>query len=87
MAVLLCLLLLYSVHIYLNDILLIHFLHIFSESSIFIFADPASCSACNQPDTYENIIDNYCRADFGKTCLILIIYLLILYYSKIYKNR
>ncbi|GFY78461.1 NTR domain-containing protein [Trichonephila inaurata madagascariensis] len=25
---------------------------------------PQSCSACNQPDTYENIIDNYCRADF-----------------------
>lgn len=23
-----------------------------------------TCSACNQPDTYENIIDNYCRADF-----------------------
>ncbi|KAG8201506.1 hypothetical protein JTE90_011182 [Oedothorax gibbosus] len=26
--------------------------------------EPQSCSACNQPDTYENIIDNYCRADF-----------------------
>ncbi|CAL1290755.1 unnamed protein product [Larinioides sclopetarius] len=27
-------------------------------------SEPQSCSACNQPDTYENIIDNYCRADF-----------------------
>lgn len=24
----------------------------------------ASCTVCQQPETYENIIDNYCRADF-----------------------
>ncbi|XP_076307595.1 secreted frizzled-related protein 5-like isoform X1 [Tachypleus tridentatus] len=26
--------------------------------------EPAPCVACNQPDTYENMIDNFCRADF-----------------------
>ncbi|XP_076371271.1 secreted frizzled-related protein 5-like isoform X1 [Tachypleus tridentatus] len=26
--------------------------------------EPVPCIACNQPDTYENMIDNFCRADF-----------------------
>ncbi|XP_076355812.1 secreted frizzled-related protein 5-like isoform X1 [Tachypleus tridentatus] len=26
--------------------------------------EPAPCIACSQPDTYENMIDNFCRADF-----------------------
>jgi hypothetical protein len=24
------------------------------------------CPACDQPDTYENIIENFCQSDFGE---------------------
>ena len=34
--------------------------------SLFCFCLTASdCQACEEADTYENIMDNYCRADFG----------------------
>ncbi len=31
----------------------------------------SDCQACEEADTYENIMDNYCRADFGKSTLLL----------------
>jgi hypothetical protein len=30
----------------------------------------SDCQACEEVDTYENIMDNYCRADFGEFKLI-----------------
>ena len=30
----------------------------------------SDCQACQQADTYENIMDNFCRADFGKSLTI-----------------
>lgn len=37
---------------------------------LFIFHLTASdCQACEEADTYENIMDNYCRADFGQSLI------------------
>ena len=31
-----------------------------------LFTENKACQECTQPDTFEAIVDNYCRADFGK---------------------
>ncbi|CAG0898399.1 unnamed protein product [Darwinula stevensoni] len=36
-----------------------------SDSSAASTADSGICKACNQASTYENILDNFCRADFA----------------------
>lgn len=30
------------------------------------FPDDNSCEACKQPNTFEGLIDNFCRAEFGE---------------------
>lgn len=33
----------------------------------FLIVTANDCQACEEADTYENIMDNYCRADFGES--------------------
>jgi hypothetical protein len=40
--------------------------NIFSESYVLFFFSEERCLACNPVETYENILDNFCRADFGE---------------------
>ena len=39
--------------------------HLFLSFSIRI-ETASDCQACEEADTYENIMDHFCRADFGK---------------------
>lgn len=40
-----------------------------------------SCEACDQVETYENILDNFCRADFGRLSQSRVVDLVGLYLS------
>ena len=37
--------------------------------NVYLVVDTGNdCQACEEVDTYENIMDNFCRADFGMFC-------------------
>ena len=41
----------------------------FHSFLLFLIVAASDCQACEEADTYENIMDNYCRADFGEFTL------------------